>query len=90
MGDRKLLDRYHEHPAEAKLFYWIGSTWGTGTVDENLRNTLKDFGKRVKDPWELLYPQYLNTVRELNYLDRAIIFPYGQVEGEPSLPLTFD
>jgi hypothetical protein len=58
-------------------------------VEENFRNTLQDFAKRVNEPWELLfYPQYLKTVKECNYLDRAIIFPYGGVEGEPSFPLT--
>jgi len=89
VGNRKLLDRYHEHPERAKLLYWIGSGWGTGTVEENIQNTVTDLNKRVHGPWELLfYPQYLKTIEKLHFLDRAILFPYGQVEGEPSLPLT--
>jgi len=88
-GNRKLLDRYHDRPREAKLFYWISGSWGNGTEEENLRGTLRDFDNRVKPPWELLfYPEFTQIIRELKYSDQGILFPYGIIEGEPSFPLT--
>ncbi|MCX6623594.1 MAG: hypothetical protein NTY38_21520 [Acidobacteria bacterium] len=87
--NRKLLNRYHERPREAKLFYWVAGGWGRGTKDENVRETLRAFEQRVPGPWELLfYPAHRKTIQELGYGSRAILFPYNIIEREPSFPLT--
>ena len=87
--NRRLLDRYHERPREAKLFYWVAGGWGRGTKDENVRETLGALERRLPGPWELLfYPAHSATIHELGYDSRAILFPYNIIEREPSFPLT--
>jgi hypothetical protein len=88
VGNRKLLDQYHERPQQAALFYWLAFSWGTGTPEDNFRSTLDGFSKRLTGTWELLGGP-LKIVRDLNYLDRTMMFPYAQVEVEPTIPLTF-
>src|SRR5262245_43180240 len=58
-----------------------------GTAEENFRNILLDFEKKLNERWELLSPP-VKLVKNLNYLDRSIMFPYAQIETEPTLPFT--
>jgi hypothetical protein len=88
--NRKLLDRYHERPSDAKLFYWLLASWGTETAQQNWRDATSQFEKRVAGPKEYLvcWLAQLNVARDLGVLEKSTFFPYGVIEGEPTFPLT--
>lgn len=88
VGNRTLLDQYHERPEQATLFYWMAFSWGRGTQQENFRSIVDGFSKRVSGAWELLGGP-MEIIKDLNYSDRTMMFPYAQVEVEPTIPLTF-
>jgi hypothetical protein len=90
VGNRKLLDQYHERPREAALVYWLLASWGTRTAEENWRDAIRDMEQRVSDPREYLviWAPQIRLARELGILERTIFFPYGIIEGEPTFPLT--
>lgn len=89
-GHRALIDQYGRHSPPQPLIYWMWYSWGTGTREENWRNTLRDMKERLPEPWLLhaCLPGHLDALRELNLLQKAIYFPYNLVETEPSAPLT--
>jgi len=90
VGNRKLLDQYHERPREAALVYWLLASWGTGTAEENWRDAMRGMEQRVSGPREYLvvWAPQLKLAKELGVLGRSIFFPYGIIEGEPTFPLT--
>ena len=90
VGHRKLIDRYSSRPKEQPLIYWMWFGWGTSTQAENWKATLADMKQRLPGPWMVhaCNPEHLAVCRELDLLDRAIYFPYGTLEDEPSGPLT--
>jgi hypothetical protein len=90
VGNRKLLNQYHQNPSEAALLYWVWASWGTGTVEENWRNAMADFQNRVTPPRQFLlgWAPHVTIAREQGVLGESIFFPYGVIEGEPTFPLT--
>lgn len=90
VGNRKLLNQYHQQPSQAALLYWVWGSWGTGTVEENWRSTMADFQNRVTPPRRFLlgWAPHVAIARELGVLQESIFFPYGVIEGEPTFPLT--
>lgn len=90
IGHRDLIDRYGRRPAEQPLIYWMWYGWGTDAREKNWRTTLADMKARLKEPWRLhaCAPPHLDACREMGVLDKAIYFPYGTLEDEPSAPVT--
>lgn len=90
VGNRKLLNQYHQQPSQAALLYWVWGSWGTGTVEENWRNAMADFQNRVSPPRQFLlgWAPHVTIAKELGVLGESIFFPYGVIEGEPTFPLT--
>ena len=90
IGNRKLLDQFHERPRDAALIYWLLASWGTGTAEENWRNAMRDMEERVSPPCKYLviWAPQLKIAKELGVLSESVFFPYGIIEGEPSFPLT--
>lgn len=90
VGNRKLLDQFHERPRDAALIYWLLASWGTGTAEENWRNAMRDMEERVSPPRKYLaiWAPQLKIAKELGVLSESVFFPYGIIEGEPSFPLT--
>ena len=50
VGYRELLERHHERPDEVTQFIWLNEGWGTGTQEENWRDVMTDWAKRVEGP----------------------------------------
>lgn len=52
--------------------------------------TLRLIDARVLEPWSLFacLPEHVAAVESLGLGDKAMAFPYGLVEGEPTFPLT--
>ena len=90
VGNRKLLEQYHERSREAALVYWLLASWGTGTAEENWRDAMRGMEQRVSDPREylVLWAPQLRLAKELGILGKSLFFPYGIIEGEPTFPLT--
>jgi len=90
VGNRKLLDQYHERPRDASLVYWLLASWGTRTAEENWRDAMRDMEQRVTDPRDYLviWAPQLRLAKELGILGKTLFFPYGIIEGEPTFPLT--
>lgn len=81
----------HEFNPGARIAYWMHVGWGTGAQEENYRDTLAGLAERLDEPWSILLgamPRHLDAAKEVGVADRAVFFPYGVVEGEPSNPLT--
>ena len=90
MGNRKLLDQYHESPRDAALVYWLLASWGNGTAEQNWRDAMRDMQQHVAGPRRYLldWAPHLELARQLGILGESIFFPYGIIEGEPTFPLT--
>lgn len=90
VGNRKLLDQYHERPRDAALIYWLLASWGTRTAEENWRDAMRDMEQRVSAPrrYLVIWAPQLKLAKELGLLPESVFFPYGIIEGEPSFPLT--
>lgn len=90
VGNRELLDKYHEDPARASLVYWVWGSWGNGTVEENWHDSMRGFAQRVHDPREFLlgWAPHLAIGKEMGALNESMFNPYGVIEGEPTFPLT--
>ena len=90
VGNRKLLDQYHESPRDAALVYWLLASWGNGTAEQNWRDAMRDMQQRVAGPRRYLldWAPHLELARQLGILGESIFFPYGIIEGEPTFPLT--
>src|SRR5207244_1713671 len=54
VGNRKLLDKFHEHPGEATLFLWLHDGWGTGTREQNWQDDIRGLTGRVREPRSIL------------------------------------
>ena len=81
VGFRKLLEQYHERPAEVTQFIWLNDGWGTGTQEENWRNVMSDWAKRVEGPrnfqlwfWDRQAPiaQELGELPQTSYMTHAL------------------
>lgn len=75
----------------ARMIYWMHVSWGTGTWEENFESTLRGLQERLEGDWGILLgalPSHVVVAERLGLLDKAIWFPYGWVEGEPTPPLT--
>jgi len=57
---------------------------------DDFRETLALFLERDPEPWWVYawLPEHLAALAELDLTHKAIYFPYGLVEGEPTFPLT--
>ena len=89
-ANRALLDRHHERPKEVELFHWALAGWGTGTPMENWRATMNGVVRQVRPPRAFLacFAPHIEITKELDHLPQTLLFPYGVIDGEPSLPLT--
>jgi len=90
VGHRKLMDRFCERPKEQALIYWMWWGWGTSSQKENWRDVVLGLKKRLPEPWFLSACNlgHIALLKELGLTDKAICFPYGAVEHEPSPPMT--
>jgi hypothetical protein len=96
-GNRRLIDECTVLGREAKFVYWMlwgWSNWGWPAAQAEQasavwRTTLDLMAERVPEPWWLLVNvQHLALAAERGLLGKAIFFPYGALEPEPSPPQT--
>jgi len=103
-GCRGLIDRHTLRGKQTKLINWMLWGWGRAEriqikgLDEHQRLTLQIIKKGLPEPWELLCSQFgflppgqyqfLPVCRDEKVLEKAVFFPYGTIEGEPSYPTT--
>jgi hypothetical protein len=89
-GNRALIDTYAERGSDAKLVYWIWQGWGTGSREENWRDTIQAISEKVHEPWWLdaCNKAHLEVVSDIGCLEKTVYFPYGAIEHEPRNPLT--
>ena len=57
---------------------------------EDFPETLALMADAIPEPWWLYgwLPEHLSAIRELGMTDKAMLYPYGVIEGEPTFPLT--
>lgn len=103
-GCRELLDRHNLHGKDAKLINWMLWGWGRvermsmDGLAEHQRQTVQAIRAALPEPWELLCSQFgflppdqhqfLPVCRDEGVLEKAVFFPYGIIEFEPSYPKT--
>jgi hypothetical protein len=90
MMNRQLITSATKLGPQAKLVYWMWFGWGTGSHEQNWRDTLKDLQQRAPEPWWLTFAsdEHGKIVDDLGLAGRSVYYPYGAVEPEPSLPFT--
>jgi N-acyl homoserine lactone hydrolase len=90
MMNRGLMNEDTLLGPKAKLVYWMWFGWGTGSREQNWRDTLTDLVRRSPEPWWMTVAskEHWKVVDELGLADRVVYYPYGTVEPEPSLPFT--
>ena len=73
-----------QRPDGERLEMW--DDWQGNDFDE----TLQLVDENIEEPWWVFawLPAHLQALRKLDFADRAMAFPYGVIEGEPSFPLT--
>jgi hypothetical protein len=88
---RRLLD--HLRPG-IKLLSWMWAGWTDNRRGEPQRRAWVDAARGLAEldpePWGFLACQkeHFKIIENLGLLSRAIFFPYGTIEGEPSFPWT--
>src|SRR4030095_8361639 len=96
-GKRRFLDKYHQRPSEATLFYWLDDGWGTGTKYQNWQDAMRGFVERIPGPRSILLrvedPAQFRVARELeirglNIINQSVFMSHGRLDPEPSMPLT--
>lgn len=57
---------------------------------DDFPETLSLMADSIPEPWWLYgwLPEHLAAIRELGMTDKAMFYPYGVIEGEPTFPLT--
>ena len=57
---------------------------------EDFPETLSLMADAIPEPWWLYgwLPEHQSAIRELGMTDKAMLYPYGVIEGEPTFPLT--
>jgi hypothetical protein len=91
VGYRELIDRYHERPDEVTQFIWLNEGWGTGTQEENWRNVMSDWAKRVKGPRDFqlwIWGRQAPISRELGELPQTSIMTHCLTGGGCDLGFT--
>jgi hypothetical protein len=90
VGHRKLMDRFCKRPKDQALVYWMWWGWGTKPQKENWRDVVLGLKERLPEPWYLsaCNLEHVALLKELGLTHKAICFPYGAVEHEPSPPMT--
>lgn len=103
-GCRALIDEHSIHGTQTKLINWMLWGWGRvermsmDGLAEHQRLTVQAVREALPEPWELLCSQFgflpageyqfLPVCREEGVLEKAVFFPYGIIEFEPSYPRT--
>lgn len=94
MGNRALIDTLTDAGPNAKLVYWMWQGWGKGIpiAERSYKcgEAVELMRDRLKEPWMLLAcnETHLEQAAALGLLHKAVFFPYGTVESEPSEPMT--
>jgi hypothetical protein len=90
---RRMLDRIRPGMELDYWLFWGWEAWSrfeaTGKLlrdEAELQDTLARFVQLNSEPWGLA--DGLRYAAKLGVADRVISYNYGQIEGEPSLPLT--
>ncbi len=88
--NRKLIDRHARLGKKAKLIYWMWVGWGTGPREDNWQRTIEQMRQRIPEPWWITvsWDGHWQVADEAGVTPKAIYYPYGAVEPEPSLPFT--
>ncbi|MHB9023492.1 MAG: hypothetical protein ACYC7E_04875 [Armatimonadota bacterium] len=83
--------------AQGKAALPDGFTWSVPLLDfialtspEDYRIAVQTLAGQQNPNWGVLscFPEHQQTVEALGITDRALFFPYGVIEGEPTFPLT--
>lgn len=90
LGHRRLIEKHGARPSEQPVIYWMWQGWGTGRPQHDFGRILGEFGARMQGPWlvQVCNAAHLRACEGAGVTDRAIWFPYGLVEDEPSGPFT--
>lgn len=90
VGHRALMDRFCRRPKQQPLIYWMWFGWGTKSQKDNWRDVITGLQERLREPWFLsaCNLQHIALLKEMGLTHKAICFPYGAVEFEPSPPMT--
>lgn len=88
--DRRLIDTCTRAGVSAKLVFWMWFGWGKGTPAENHQRCVQLLTESMGDNLWLTHagPEHFATTAGTALRDRALFFPYGVVEPEPSQPFT--
>jgi hypothetical protein len=91
VGYRELLERHHERPDEVTQFIWLNEGWGTGSQEENWRDMLSDWVKRVEGPrnfqiwfWDRQAP----VVKEVGEMSRTSLMTHALTGGGNDIGFT--
>ncbi len=91
VGYRELLERHHERPDEVTQFIWLNDGWGTGTQEENWRDVMSDWAKRVKGPrnfqiwfWDRQAP----VARQVGEMSRTSLMTHALTGGGNDIGFT--
>lgn len=90
IANRALLDELTVLGRRTTLIYWTWWGWGTESREGNWEAVYRGLMDRVAEPWEIIvcYPEHMRLAARLGLLSKAMVLPYGAIEGEPSSPLT--
>ena len=90
MMNRRLINQHTRLGPQAKLIYWMWFGWGNKQQERNWRDVVEDLLRRSPEPWLLTVASegHWKVADDLNVTGRAVYYPYGAVEPEPSLPFT--
>ena len=92
-GCRELLDRYNIHGKKTKLIHWMWFGWARPenvSFAQHQIPTIQALKKGLPEPWELICGKYefLPVCHEEGVTQKAMLLPYGEIEGEPAYPHT--
>lgn len=78
------VNRFHEMTAAGNIASMVAED-----NEEEFTRTLAQIGERIPEPWWLYHCRSLHDgpIDALGLRDKALWFPYGLLEGEPTFPL---
>ena len=92
-GCRAMLDKHNIHGRQTKLILWMWGGWGCPEKADPVQHqllTIRSLKQGLPEPWWLICGQYgyLPVCRQEGVLEKTVLLPYNEVEGEPSYPAT--
>jgi hypothetical protein len=84
----QLMSKYAK--PDAQFVYWMWFGWGTQSPEENYARALHGIDHMIGSAHAMVScrTQHLAVVEREGWAERAVLIPYGAIEGEPRYPYT--